>query len=407
MSIFYKHNQPRKSFMNTIFSDRISDVKQSFIREILKVATQSDIISFAGGLPNGDLFPVKEIQQAANKVLETNGAEALQYANTEGYLPLRQYIVDRYKSKQGLSINPDNVLITTGSQQGLDLLGKIFINHGDDVIIEEPGYLGAIQAFSVYRPNLIPVEVSEQGLNCDALKNAMSKHSPKLFYAVPNFQNPSGITYDNNNRKQVAEILSGSQTLLIEDNPYGDLRFEGETKTSFYKLIPENTLLLGSFSKTIVPAFRTGWIVAPDHIMEKLVIAKQAADLHSNYFAQRIIHQYLIDNDLDLHIQNIIEVYRRQKMAMTRSIDQHFPKEITHTHPEGGMFLWANLPKEYSARTLFDRSIKDKVAFVPGDPFYANDQSRSSLRLNFSCSDEDTIDIGIQRLANAMKIYMK
>jgi len=392
--------------MSSIFSDRISDVPQSFIREILKVATQSDVISFAGGLPNGNLFPVDEIKQAANKVLDTHGPEVLQYANTEGYLPLRQYIADRYKSKQGLDISTDNILITTGSQQGLDLLGKILVNESDDLIIEEPGYLGAIQAFSVYRPNLLPVAVDEEGLDCDALSAVMAKSTPKLFYSVPNFQNPSGITYSNENREQVAKIIAGSDTLLVEDNPYGDLRFEGEQKTSFYKLMPENTLLLGSFSKTIVPAFRTGWIVAPDHIMEKLVIAKQAADLHSNYFAQRIIHQYLTDNDLDDHIQNIIEVYRRQKLAMMDSINKHFPDTIKYTHPEGGMFLWAELPEGYSAMDLFEIAIKDKVAFVPGDPFYINNKARNTLRLNFSCSDEETIEIGIQRLAKAINSFI-
>ena len=393
--------------MSSIFSDRIRDVPQSFIREILKVATQSEIISFAGGLPNGNLFPVDEIKNAANKVLETNGPEVLQYANTEGYLPLRQYIADRYKSKQGLNINPDNILITTGSQQGLDLLGKIFVNESDEVIIEEPGYLGAIQAFSVYRPEFIPIAVDESGLDCLTLKSVMEKSSPKLFYTVPNFQNPSGITYSNENRQDVAKIIKESTTLLIEDNPYGDLRFEGEQKTSFYKLMPENTLLLGSFSKTIVPAFRTGWIVAPDHIMEKLVIAKQAADLHSNYFAQRIIHQYLLDNDLDQHIQNIIDVYRRQKLSMIESINQYFPDSIKHTNPEGGMFLWAELPEGFSSMELFNIAIKDKVAFVPGDPFYIDNKARSTLRLNFSCSNEETINIGIQRLAKAINTFIK
>ena len=392
--------------MSSIFSDRISDVPQSFIREILKVATQSDVISFAGGLPNGNLFPVNEIKQAANKVLDTHGPEVLQYANTEGYLPLRQYIADRYKSKQGLDISTDNILITTGSQQGLDLLGKILVNESDDLIIEEPGYLGAIQAFSVYRPNLLPVAVDEEGLDCDALKSVMAQSKPKLFYTVPNFQNPSGITYSNENRQNVAKIISSSDTLLVEDNPYGDLRFEGEQKTSFYKLMPENTLLLGSFSKTIVPAFRTGWIVAPDNIMEKLVIAKQAADLHSNYFAQRIIHQYLTDNDLDEHIQNIIDVYRRQKLAMMGSINQHFPDTIKYTHPEGGMFLWAELPIGYSAMDLFEIAIKDKVAFVPGDPFYIDNKARNTLRLNFSCSNEETIEVGIQRLAKAINSFL-
>ena len=393
--------------MSSIFSDRIRDVPQSFIREILKVATQSEVISFAGGLPNGHLFPVDEIKHAANKVLEEHGPEVLQYTNTEGYYPLRQYISARYKEKQGLNIKPENILITTGSQQGLDLLGKILVNEKDEIIIEEPGYLGAIQAFSVYRPTFLPVAVDEQGIDCQILKSVFDQSTPKLFYTVPNFQNPSGITYTNENRNQVTKIIKGSDTLLIEDNPYGDLRFEGEQKTSFYELMPENTLLLGSFSKTIVPAFRTGWVVAPDHIMEKLVIAKQAADLHSNYFAQRIIHQYLLDNNLDDHIQRIIEVYRRQKFAMMDSINQYFPDSIKYTNPEGGMFLWAMLPEGFSSMELFDIAIKDKVAFVPGDPFYIDNKAKNTLRLNFSCSNEETINIGIERLAKAINAFIK
>jgi len=392
---------------NSIFADRISQVPQSFIREILKVATQPDVISFAGGLPNGDLFPIDEIKNAANKVLEEKGKEALQYANTEGYLPLREYIAKRYLEKQGLQIDPKNILITTGSQQGLDLLGKILLNENDDVIMEEPGYLGAIQAFSVYRPNLIPVSVDDQGADCDQLRDAINQHNPKLFYTVPNFHNPSGITYCEENRRQVANIVTGTRTLIIEDNPYGDLRFEGEAKSSFYKLAPKNTLLLGSFSKTIVPAFRTGWIVAPDDILEKLIIAKQAADLHSNYFAQRIIHQYLIDNDLDVHIENIIKVYHQQKQIMMNAIKTHFPDNIQHTNPEGGMFIWVTLPEPFSAMDLFNVCIKDKVAFVPGEPFYLNKAIKNTLRLNFSCSNKDSIEIGIKRLSSAINKLIK
>ena len=392
--------------MNSIFSDRMSAVPQSFIREILKVAVDPSIISFAGGLPNPELFPVDDIKSATQIVLDRYGIDALQYSNTEGFEPLRAFIAKRYKEKQGLDISVKNILITTGSQQGLDLLGKVLINKGDDLVIEEPGYLGAIQAFSVYRAKFQSVTVDEQGMDCDALKKVIDETNPKLMYTVPNFQNPSGITYTEENRRQVAEIIQGTRTMLIEDNPYGDLRFEGNEKSSFAALVPDNTILLGSFSKTIVPAFRLGWVVAPDHIMEKLVIAKQAADLHSNYFAQRVIHQYLCDNDLDEHINKIIKLYKGQKQAMMSSIEKHFPKEVQYTSPEGGMFLWCSLPDHLSSMKLFEAAIKDKVAFVPGDPFYVDNQITNTFRLNYTSADEATIEEGIKRLAKAIKTFI-
>ncbi|MBN2299037.1 MAG: PLP-dependent aminotransferase family protein [Deltaproteobacteria bacterium] len=393
--------------MNSIFSDRISDVPRSFIREILKVAIDSSVISFAGGLPNRELFPVRELRSAADKVFEAEGKEALQYSNSEGLEGLRQYISAWYSRKRSLSIAPDNILITNGSQQGLDLLAKTLLNDGDDVIIEEPGYLGAIQAFSVYRSVFNPVPVSDEGMDVESLKKVVSARSPKLMYAVPNFQNPSGISYCDENRYAVSKLLADTNTLLIEDDPYGDLRFTGEPKQSFKALLPEQTILLGSFSKTVVPSFRLGWIAAPGHIMEKLVIAKQASDLHTSSFVQHVMYRYLLDNDLDQHIMKIVTAYRNQCLAMIRSIDRHFPPEVTCTRPEGGMFLWVTLPAGTSSMTLFDLAIKDKVAFVPGNPFYINREHTNTLRLNFSCVDEQTIADGISRLGKAIRQLLK
>ncbi|RJR41271.1 MAG: PLP-dependent aminotransferase family protein [Deltaproteobacteria bacterium] len=389
--------------MNSIFSDRITDVPKSFIREILKIAVDPSVISFAGGLPNRELFPVEEIKQAAIRVLEEYGREALQYSKTEGHQELREYLSQRYKDKHRLDLGVENILITNGSQQGLDLVGKILLNRTDDVVIEEPGYLGAIQAFSVYRATFNPVPVSEEGMDIGRLQTIMSAKSPKLIYAVPNFQNPSGISYSEANRQAVAELVRDSNTLLIEDDPYGDLRFEGVEKTSFKKLIPDNTVLLGSFSKTIVPSFRLGWIAAPDRIMEKLIIAKQAADLHTNNFAQCVIHRYITDNDFDRHISKIISVYGSQRNAMIESIRQYFPPGIGHTSPEGGMFLWVTLPEHVSSMKLFEKAIIDKVAFVPGHPFYIDRREVNTLRLNYSCVDEETINIGINRLGQAIR----
>jgi len=389
--------------MNSIFSDRISDVPKSFIREILKVAVDPSVISFAGGLPNRELFPVAEIKQAAIRVLEENGQEALQYSRTEGYQELRQYISQSYLDKHNLEIPVENILITNGSQQGLDLLGKVLLNKEDDIVIEEPGYLGAIQAFMVYRATFNPVPVSEEGMDIGRLEAIMSTKAPKLIYSVPNFSNPSGISYSADNRRAVADLLRDSHTLLIEDDPYGDLRFAGQEKPSFKRLIPDNTVLLGSFSKTVAPSFRLGWIVAPDRIMEKLVIAKQAADLHTNNFAQHVIYRYIKDNDFEEHIKKITVVYGSQRNAMIESIRQYFPGEIKHTNPEGGMFLWVTLPEQMSSMKLFERAIQDKVAFVPGHPFYIDRKEVNTLRLNYSCVDAETIKIGIQRLGQAIR----
>jgi 2-aminoadipate transaminase len=388
--------------VGNIFADRISDVPRSFIREILKLAVDESVISFAGGLPNRDLFPLEEIKKAANKLLEESGKDVLQYSSSEGFVELREWISDRYQSKH-ISVHPDNILITSGSQQGMDLLGKTLLNDGDNVIIEEPGYLGAIQAFSIYKSTFHPVPVNEEGIELDPFHEVVSNNFVKLFYCVPNFQNPSGISYSEENRKSVAQMLKGKKTILVEDDPYGELRFLGREKSSFYQLMPENTVLLGSFSKTVVPSFRVGWIVANNQIMEKLVIAKQASDLHTNYFGQRIIHQYLKDNDIDEHINKIRQAYGKQRDAMVSAIQEYFPAEIAYTHPEGGMFLWVTLPAAMSAMEVFKEAVKQKVAFVPGDPFYVNRKDVNTLRLNYSSVDEETIRTGIKRLGDLLK----
>jgi 2-aminoadipate transaminase len=389
--------------VDSIFADRITDVPRSFIREILKVALDPSVISFAGGLPNRELFPAEEIKDATNKVFSIHGRDIFQYSNSEGYHKLREYIGERYLQKKRIHVPVENILITSGSQQGLDLLGKVLLNDGDSLIIEEPGYLGAIQAFSIYKPKFLPIRVFEQGMDTEKLRDVMVSEKPKLMYTVPNFQNPSGISYSRENRLEVSKILRGTSTILIEDDPYGELRFSGEAKQSFKELLPENTVLLGSFSKTVVPGFRLGWLVAPKHIMEKLIIAKQASDLHTSHFTQAIIYQYVTDNDIDNHINKIRASYGNQCRAMIRSIQKHFPPGVTHTTPEGGMFLWAELPKKAAALDLFDLAVKDKVIFVPGDPFYINKTRTQTMRLNFSCVDEQTIETGISRMGAAIR----
>ena len=389
-----------------LFSDRITDVPRSFIREILKVALDKDVISFAGGLPNRDLFPAEAIKEATQKVFDIYGRDIFQYSNSEGHLELREFISARYRQKKNLNIPVENILITSGSQQGLDLLGKVFLNDRDGLIIEEPGYLGAIQSFSLYKPRFLPVKVNEEGMDTDRLREVVVSEKPKMMDTVPTFQNPSGISYTPDNRREVAKILERSQTILIEDDAYGELRFSGESRESFKALLPEHCVLLGSFSKIVIPGFRLGWVVASDSIMDKLIVAKQAADLHTSHFTQSILYQYLRDNDVDKHIRLIREAYGRQCQAMLKGMEDCFPNEMKFTRPGGGMFSWAELPEGLSSLELFDLAVKDNVIFVPGDPFYIGRKNTRTMRLNFSCVDESTITEGIQRLSRAIQKLM-
>jgi 2-aminoadipate transaminase len=389
--------------MNNLFADRMAKIHKSFIREILKVTQDSNVISFAGGLPNPRLFPVKELADACLKVLHQDGRNVLQYSTTEGYLPLREYIAERYFVKRGLQASPDEILITTGSQQGLDLIGKVFLNKGDRIIIERPGYLGAIQAFGIFEPEFAPVPLLDDGIDTDLLEEVLSADQAKLFHTVINFQNPSGVTYSLQKREKLADIIKSHDLVLVEDNPYGELRFMGEDLPSMKSYIPDGTVVLGSFSKVVAPGLRLGWICAGKDVMEKIVVAKQSSDLHSNYLSQRVVHQYLIDHDLDKHILNIRKVYKRQRDLMVSMIEKHFPQEIKCTKPEGGMFLWVTLPENLSSSYLFKLAMQENVAFVPGKAFYVDGGGDNTLRLNFSNSDEKKIEEGIKRLAKVIK----
>lgn len=393
--------------MSILFAERMNKVQKSFIREILKVTENPDVISFAGGLPNPLSFPVKEIQEASQKVINEDGNAVFQYSTTEGYLPLRKYIAERYLKRFGLEIHYDEILITNGSQQGLDLIGKVLLNKNDNVLIERPGYLGAIQAFSMFEPVFHSVPLNEDGIDINSLESALDAHKPKLFYTVPNFQNPSGITYSAKNREMAAAILKRYNTILIEDDPYGELRFMGEDLPPIRTYLKDNSIMLGSFSKIVAPGMRLGWICAKGEIMEKLIVAKQAADLHSNYYSQRVIYQFLVDNDLECHIKKIKQLYKEQRDCMVSAIERHFPKEVKCTKPEGGMFLWLTLPEGISALSLFKLAAKENVAFVPGDPFYVNEKGINTLRLNYTNSNEKMIEEGIKRLAKATREILK
>lgn len=384
----------------SLFSRRTQRMKRSVIREILKVTDDPEIISFAGGLPNPRSFPVAEVAESTAKVLRDAGTAALQYATTEGYRPLREFIARRYAEKRGLAIDPDEILITNGSQQGLDLLGKVLLDSGDPLLLERPAYLGAIQAFSPYEPDFCSVTLEDDGPDLAELERVLDARRPKLFYTIPNFQNPSGLSYSAAKRAAVARLCAARPMLLVEDDPYGELRFRGEHLPSLRHYHP-GTILLGTFSKIVAPGLRLGWIVAPRPVMDLLVTAKQGVDLHSNYFAQRVVHQHLVDHDLDAHIAKVRELYGRQRNAMVEAIRRYFPTDAKSSEPDGGMFLWVRLPEGVSAMALFNAAIARKVAFVPGSAFFVEPDDRH-LRLNFSNSDEAQIEEGMRRLGAAM-----
>jgi len=384
------------------FAKRMSQVRRSFIREILKVTADPSIISFAGGLPKPDLFPTGPIAAAAAAVLAESGPAALQYSVTEGEPGLRQWIAQRYKAKRGMDVDPANVLITNGSQQSLDLLGKVFLDPGDVVAVELPGYIGAIQAFSVFEPTFAGVPLGPEGPDVDRLVDVLTQQHAKMFYAVPNFQNPSGLTYSLAARRAVAEAMRISDAVFIEDDPYGELRFMGDPLPPVSAFMTQDRFMLGTFSKIAAPGLRLGWVVADPETLPKLVTAKQASDLHCSTLVQRILMRYLADNDLDAHIAAIKAAYGAQRDLMVERIKAEFPAGVACTEPEGGMFLWVTLPAGCSAFALFDLCIKEKVAFVPGEPFFVDGSGQNSMRLNFSNADPERIVEGIGRMGRAI-----
>ena len=386
------------------FSKRIQRTPSSFIREILKVTQKPEIISFAGGLPNPISFPQEELKISMNRIADKYGAKIYQYSTTLGLDSLRQYIVDRYKKIWNMPITIDNVIITTGSQQALDLIGKVFINENDKVMVEKPSYLGLLQAFCLYSADFVQTKLNDDGLDIEELKKTLKTHKPKLAYLIPNFQNPTGLTYSAQNRKEVFEAIKDEDMILIQDDPYGELRFEDGERIPYIGLNQtEKNIYLGSFSKIVTPGMRLGYIIANKEIIHMLETAKQASDLHSNIFGQYLISDYLYNNDLDKHIEKIKKLYKSQAEAMVGAMEKYFPKNVKYTIPKGGMFSWVTLEEGKSSVDLFNKAIEKNVAFVPGDPFYVNEKNVNTLRLNYTNADSQTIEEGIKRLSEALK----
>ena len=341
---------------------------------------------------------------AARSVLSRDGDSALQYATTEGYPPLREKIAERYAAR-GTKVAPEDILILNGSQQGLDLVAKVFIDAGDSVLVESPSYLAAIQCFGLFEPHFRALPLDMGGVSIPALTEALRTESPKLFYAIPNFQNPSGISYTEARRRETSRAMAGSTTVLVEDDPYGEIRFIGRDLPSIRTCMAEDgsgterAVLLGTFSKIVSPGMRLGWLCAGKDVMENLVVAKQAADLHSNELTQRIVHRYLCSADVDGYIARIRAAYKRQRDAMVGAVHAFFPKEVSCTEPEGGMFLWMTLPNGMSALSFFEKALAQKVTFVPGSAFFTDGSGENTLRLNFSNCDVATIEAGMERLS--------
>ena len=386
------------------FSQRIKNTPASFIREILKVTQKTEIIYFAGGLPNPISFPKEELKISMNRIVEKFGDKVYQYSTTTGLDSLRQYIVDRYKMLWNMDISIDNVIITTGSQQALDLIGKSFINEGDKVMVEKPSYLGLLQAFMVYQADFVQTKLNDDGLDIEDLKKTLAEHKPKLAYLIPNFQNPTGVSYSKENREAVFEAIKDEDMLLIQDDPYGELRFEDGERLPYIGLNQtDKNIYLGSFSKIVTPGMRLGYVIANKEIIRILETAKQASDLHSNIFGQYIIADYLQNNDLDKHIQKIKDLYKSQASAMISAMKEYFPQNVKFTEPKGGMFTWVTLEEGKSSMKLFDKAIAKNVAFVPGNPFYVNVDDVNTLRLNYTNADSNTIIEGIKRLAESLR----
>jgi 2-aminoadipate transaminase len=398
------------------YAHRMQKMGSSVIRELLKFTEQPDIISFAGGLPAPEVFPLKEFREACNYVLDHFGPQALQYSTTEGYKPLREMIAQR-TARYSVQVSPDNILITSGSQQALDFIGRLFLNRGDYIVVESPTYLGALQAWNAYGAQYIPVRADEDGMIVDELEAAL-RIGPKFIYVLPNFQNPGGSTLSLERRQKLIELADRYGVPIVEDDPYGQLRYEGDHIPSVVSLDSKyrgpngghysgNVIYLSTFSKLLAPGLRLAWVIAPPEVIRKLVMTKQAADLHTSSFNQYVAYQVGKDGFLDEHVKVIRATYKERRDVMFEMMEEMFPQGVTWSKPKGGMFLWGVLPEEMDAAEVLKRAIEKKVAFVPGEAFHPCGGGKNTMRLNFSYASPDTIREGITRLGMALKESIK
>jgi 2-aminoadipate transaminase len=390
------------------FAKRMEHMKASEIRELLKITENPEVISFAGGAPSPDLFPIKEITQVTCDVLAEAGKQALQYGPTEGFNPLREKIATRMNRIFKTKFSWENILIISGSQQGLDFSGKIFLNEGDVILCEKPMYLAAINAFRAYMPKFVEVPTDADGMITEELERLLQvTKNVKLIYIVPDFQNPTGISWSNERRQKFMQIINRYEVPVVEDNPYGELIFEGEIQPSVKSMDQKGQIIcLGTFSKTFCPGLRVGWVAAESNILEKFILVKQSADLHTSMLSQRKIAKYMEMYDFDANIEKIKATYKKRSDMMIATMEKEFPAGIKFTYPKGGLFTWVELPSDMNARDVLVKSLENQVAFVPGGAFYPNGGMENTMRLNFSNMPEDRIVIGIKKLAQVLKEFL-
>jgi len=387
------------------FADRVNKIRSSAIRDMLKITEMPEMISLAGGLPAEELFPTADLQAAVNYVLQAESAASLQYGPTEGYLPLRKQIA-AIMNERGVYCSAEEILVTSGSQQSLDLLGRVFLNQGDVVLMENPTYLAAIQAFEAFEPRLAAVPTDEQGMLPEALEKAIIEEHPKLVYLVPTFQNPTGRTMNLERRLAVAKILRRHRVLLVEDDPYSALRFEGDELPCIKSLEDDWVVYLSTFSKTVVPGFRVGWMAGNPTIIAYVAKCKQGADLHTNSLVQHILARYLREADTPAHIARLRVEYKKRKDAMLHALEREFPPGVSWSEPQGGMFLWLQLPEGLDADTLLAEAIATQVAFVPGKSFFVGEGGENTMRLNYSNSSPALINEAIKRLGRLIRPHL-
>jgi 2-aminoadipate transaminase len=393
------------------YAQRTKTAKSSVIRELLKLTQRPEVISFAGGLPAPEVFPVARFQDACQRVLQSQAAAALQYGPTEGYRPLRELIV-AHMARYGILAGVDNVLITSGSQQALDLVAKLLINRGDRILVESPTYLGALQAFDLMGAEYVTVPIDDQGMQTCNMEQAL-RSGPKFMYILPNFQNPGGVTLSRTRRDQLVALSDKYGIPIIEDDPYGQLRYEGEhisplvvldrtnlVRDSGYQL--GNVIYLSTFSKVLAPGLRLGWIVAPPDVIAKMVQLKQSADLHTSSFTQMVAYEVARDGFIDEHVKLIRATYKERRDAMLEALQDFFPPEVSWTHPHGGLFVWVTMPPGVDSSRLLDAALAQNVAFVPGEPFFPRGDEGSHMRLNFSNAQPEKIREGVRRLSIAV-----
>lgn len=400
------------------FAQRMQGLTGSVIRELLKITERPEIISFAGGLPAPEVFPLSEIEAATRRVLQEHGAHALQYGATEGYAPLRELLV-RHMARYGVCATPANVLVTTGSQQALDLVGRLFLNPGDHVVTEEPTYLGAIQAWRGCQAEFLTVPADDAGMRVELLEEEL-RRGPKFVYVLPNFQNPSGATLSAERRQRLVETANLWGVPIVEDDPYGQLRYEGAHLPPLLALdaslagrsraggpLDGGVIYLGTLSKTLAPGLRVGFIVAPEKVVQRLAQLKQGADLHTSSLCQMVACETARGGFLDRHVRQIRRVYGERRDAMLRALERQLPVGVRWTRPQGGLFLWMTLPPDLEGAELLDEALRDeKVAFIPGTSFFPNGGGRETLRLNFSYCTPELIEEGIRRLAGLIRRHV-